>query len=376
MVNLETDGAPTPGHVEGTDGTLAPAQPGRYARDDERWAAVVNRDHDAGDRFFYSVATTGVYCRPGCAARRPRRENVRFHATREDAEAAGFRPCRRCRPHEPPLAERHAGAVAAACRLIETAGEMPGLDALAEAAGMSRFHFHRVFKAATGVTPRTYAAARRAERTREALHRGETVTGALYGAGFNSNGRFYAAAPDVLGMAPARFRRGGAAETIRFAVGECSLGSVLAAATGKGVCAILLGDDPNALVHDLEDRFPNAELVGGDPAFEAVVARVVGFVEAPALGLDLPLDVRGTAFQQRVWEALRAIPAGETVSYRVIAERIGSAKAVRAVARACASNAIAVAIPCHRVVRSDGGLSGYRWGVERKRALLGREGAS
>ena len=374
MTRLEAEGIPAPARLESAG--RAPGQCKRFASDDERWAAVVDRDRDAEDRFFYSVATTGVYCRPGCAARRPRRENVRFHATREDAEAAGFRPCRRCRPHEPPLAERHAGAVAAACRLIDTAEEMPGLDALAEAAGMSRFHFHRIFKAATGVTPRTYAAARRAERTREALHRGDTVTGALYGAGFNSNGRFYAAAPDILGMAPARFRSGGAAETIRFAVGECSLGSVLVAATGKGVCAILLGDDPDALVHDLEDRFPNAELVGGDPAFEAVVARVAGVVEAPALGLDLPLDVRGTAFQQRVWEALRAIPAGETASYREIAERVGSARAVRAVARACSSNAIAVAIPCHRVVRSDGGLSGYRWGVERKRALLDREGAS
>ena len=353
--------------------TTAPP-PEQCATDDERWAAVVSRERAAG--FFYSVATTGVYCRPGCTARRPRRENVRFHATREDAERAGFRPCKRCRPHEPPLAGRHAAAVAAACRLVETAEEMPSLDALAGAAGMSRFHFHRVFKATTGMTPRAYAAARRAQRMRKALRRGDTVTEAVYDAGFNSNGRFYAAAPDILGMTPARFRNGGAAETIRFAVGECSLGAILVAATGRGVCAILLGDGPEALVHELEGRFPNAELARGDPDFEAVVARVVGFVEAPALGLDLPLDLRGTMFQQRVWQALRAIPAGATASYREVAERIGSPKAVRAVARACASNPIAVAIPCHRVVRSDGTLAGYRFGVDRKRALLARESAS
>ena len=358
-----------------TTETARTAMPRRFPSDDERWAAVVNRDRTADDAFFYSVATTGVYCRPGCPSRRPRREHVCFHASSEDAERAGFRPCRRCRPNEPSLAERHAEAVAAACRLIDAAEEVPALDALAEAAGMSRFHFHRVFKAATGCTPRAYAVARRANRMREALRKGATVTDAIYDAGFGSNGRFYAASPDILGMAPARFRRGGAGEIIRFAVGACSLGAVLVAATGRGVCAIALGEEPDALVHDLEDRFPRAELVGGDPEFEALVARVVGFVEAPALGLDLPLDIRGTTFQQRVWRALREIPAGATESYGAIAGRIGSPTAVRAVAGACAANPLAVAIPCHRVVRNDGGLSGYRWGVERKRALLDREAA-
>ena len=367
-----------PGTWEDTAAMAAAQPPGRYASDDERWAAVVNRDRGAAGRFFYSVTTTGVYCRPGCSARRPRRENVRFHATREEAEGAGFRPCRRCRPDEAPAAERRAEAVARACRLMETAGETPNLDALAEAAGMSRYHFHRTFKGVTGVTPRAYAAACRAERTREALRGGGgTVTEAVYDAGFNSNGRFYAEARDILGMAPTSFRRGGAAETIRFAAGACSLGSILVAATAKGICAILLGDDPDALVHELEERFPSAELIGGDPEFEARVARVVGFVEAPALGLDLPLDVRGTAFQRRVWQALRdGVLPGETASYREIAERVGAPKAARAVARACAANAVAVAIPCHRVVRNDGALSGYRWGVERKRALLEREAAS
>src|SRR5437867_3322851 len=211
---------------------------------------------------------------------------------------------------------------------------------------------------------------------RDELGRTGTVTEAIYGAGFNSNGHFYATASDLLGMTPTSFRAGGSGASIRFAVGECSLGSILIAATEKGVCAILLGDDPGALVRDLQDRFPKAQLIGGDRGFEQTVARVVGFVEAPALGLDLPLDVRGTAFQQRVWQALREIPAGSTASYTQIAARVGSPTAVRAVARACASNPIAVAIPCHRVVRNDGALSGYRWGVQRKRTLLEREAAS
>ena len=355
--------------------TTGSEMPRRFRNDDERWAAVQGRDPGAEDEFFYSVATTGVYCRPNCPSRRPRREHVRFHASREEAESAGFRACRRCRPHEPSPGERRAEAVAAACRLIEAAEEMPALDALAAAAGMSPSHFHRVFKAATGCTPRAYAAARRANRTRAALRGSGTVTDAVYDAGFNSGGRFYAVSREILGMAPATYRRGGAGETIRFAVGACSLGAVLVAATAKGVCAIGLGDDPDVLVHDLEDRFPRAELVGGDPEFESLVARAIGFVEAPALGLDLPLDIRGTTFQQRVWRALQAIPPGETATYAEIADRISSPKAARAVARACAANPLAVAIPCHRVVRSDGALSGYRWGVERKRALLDREAA-
>ncbi|HZE62034.1 MAG TPA: bifunctional DNA-binding transcriptional regulator/O6-methylguanine-DNA methyltransferase Ada [Burkholderiales bacterium] len=347
-----------------------------YSNDEERWAAVARRDRGAEGVFYYSVRTTGVYCRPSCAARLARRENVRFHSSREEAEAAGFRPCKRCRPDEAGLNEQRTAIVAKACRLIETAEEMPNLESLAESAGMSRFHFHRVFKSVTGVTPKAYAAAHRARRVREELPRSRTVTEAIYGAGFNSNGRFYATSSEVLGMTPTNFRSGGTGASIRFAVGECSLGAILVAATEKGVCAILLGDAPEALVRELEDRFPRATLIGGDEGFEQWVAKVVGFVEAPALGLDLPLDVRGTAFQQRVWRALREIPAGSTASYTEIARRIGAPKAVRAVARACASNAIAVAIPCHRVVRNDGALSGYRWGVERKRALLEREARS
>jgi len=344
--------------------------------DEERWEAVKRRDRSADGTFFYSVLTTGVYCRPSCAARLPRRENVRFHATREAAERAGFRPCKRCKPDAEGLAEQHAAAVAKACRLIEAADELPNLDALAAAAAMSRFHFHRVFKSVTGVTPKAYATAQRAQRVRDALPNSNSVTEAIYDAGYNSSGRFYAASAGVLGMAPSEFRAGGKGAAIRFAIGQCSLGAILVAATDKGVCAISLGDDPSALLRDLQDRFPKAQLIGCDQDFEQLVAKVVGFVEAPALGLDLPLDVRGTAFQQRVWQALREIPAGETASYTEIARRIRRPKAVRAVGAACAANAIAVAIPCHRVVRNDGALAGYRWGIERKRSLLAREARS
>jgi AraC family transcriptional regulator of adaptative response/methylated-DNA-[protein]-cysteine methyltransferase len=347
-----------------------------FGSDDQRWAAVHERDGDADGVFYYSVRTTGVYCRPSCGSRLPRRENVAFHATPLAAEKLGYRPCKRCRPDQPSLTEQRAAAVAAACRLIETAEELPHLDEIATKVGMSRFHFHRVFKAVTGVTPKAYASAHRTRRVREELLQSETVTEAIYRAGFNSNGRFYGASAKSLGMTPTHFRAGGRDETIRFAIGECSLGSILVAATDKGICAITLGDDPDTLVRDLQDRFHGAELVGGNAEFEQLVAQVVGFVEHPALGLDLPLDVRGTAFQARVWEALCEIPAGTTASYTDIARRIGSPKAVRAVAQACGANSLAVAIPCHRVVRNDGSLSGYRWGVERKRALLDREATS
>jgi AraC family transcriptional regulator of adaptative response/methylated-DNA-[protein]-cysteine methyltransferase len=347
--------------------------PREFADDESRWQAVVRRDRAADGVFYYAVRTTGVYCRPSCAARLAKRANVRFFTTCAQAERAGFRPCRRCRPDQAPLAKRQQDAVARACRLIEEAADAPKLTDLARSVGMSRFHFHRVFKKFTGVTPKAYAAAHRAGRLRDELGRGATVTEAIYGAGFRSNGRFYAYSTEQLGMTPTAFRGGGDGATIRFAVGECSLGSVLVAASDKGVCAIFLGDDPNALARNLQDRFPKARIVGADATFDRWVAQAVGLVEQPALGLDLPLDIRGTAFQVRVWEALRQIPPGSTASYVEIAERIGQPKAARAVARACAANPIAVAIPCHRVVRTDASLSGYRWGVERKAELLRRE---
>ena len=340
---------------------------------DPRWASVRTRDPRADGTFYYSVRTTGVYCRPSCSARRPRPENVVFHATPGDAASAGFRPCRRCRPDGPPARERDAARVAALCRLIERSEETPSLRTLARHAGLSAFHTQRLFKAVTGVTPRAYAAARRAERMRAGLLAGKPVTEALFGAGFGSTSRFYERSGELLGMTPTRYRSGGADQPIRFAVGECSLGSVLVAATGRGVCAILLGDDPEELVHDLERRFPRAELLGGDAAFEALVGKVVALVERPAAGAALPLDIRGTAFQRRVWKALGTVRPGRTTTYAKLAAAIGAPGAARAVARACAANPLAVAIPCHRVVRTDGGLSGYRWGVARKAALLARE---
>jgi AraC family transcriptional regulator of adaptative response/methylated-DNA-[protein]-cysteine methyltransferase len=349
------------------------AQLAAMTKSDARWAAVVARSAEADGTFYYSVKTTGVYCRPSCAARLAKPEHVQFHATCEDAERAGFRPCKRCKPDQPSLAVQHAEVVAEACRLIAEAEEVPGLQALAARVGMSSYYFHRVFKTVTGLTPHDYAVAHRAQRVRNKLDQSDTVTDAIYDAGYNSSGRFYEVAGQVLGMTPSKFRAGGARTDIRFAIGECSLGSILVACSERGVCAILLGDDPDALVRDLQDKFPRANLIGGDDEFEQLVAKVVGFVEAPAVGLDLPLDIRGTAFQLRVWQALREIPAGSTVSYSDIARRIGSPHAIRAVAQACKANALAVAIPCHRVVRNDGALSGYRWGVERKRALLERE---
>jgi AraC family transcriptional regulator, regulatory protein of adaptative response / methylated-DNA-[protein]-cysteine methyltransferase len=340
---------------------------------DPRWAAVRAREASADGTFYYSVKTTGVYCRPSCAARSARPENVRFHPTAAAAEQAGFRPCKRCKPDQAPLAERQAAQVAELCRLIEDRAEVPSLEELASQAGLSAFHTHRLFRAVTGVTPKAYAAAHRAKRVRAELRTSDTVTEAIYGAGYNSGGRFYEESNQMLGMTPTNYRAGGPNLDIRFAIGECSLGSILVAATERGVCAILLGDDPEELAHDLERRFPRAHLIGADAGFEQLVAKVVGLVERPRVGLELPLDVRGTAFQQRVWQALRDIPVGKTASYAEIASAIGAPRAVRAVAQACAANALAVAIPCHRVVRTDGDLSGYRWGVERKRTLLARE---
>jgi AraC family transcriptional regulator of adaptative response/methylated-DNA-[protein]-cysteine methyltransferase len=340
---------------------------------DPRWAAVCRRDAQADGSFVYSVRSTGVYCRPSCGARAPLPQNVAFHATPADAQSAGFRPCLRCKPDQPAPAAQQAAMVARLCRLLETAEPPPSLALLARHAQCSPFHLHRVFKRFTGLTPKAYAAAHRGRRVQQALAHSASVTEAIYDAGYNSGGRFYADAPKVLGMTPTRYRAGGAGTELRFAVGQCSLGAILVARSDVGVCAILIGDDPDALTRDLQDRFPRATLLGGDAAFEQWVARVVGLIEAPSLGLDLPLDVRGTAFQQRVWQALQAIPPGHTASYSEIALRIGAPRSTRAVAQACAANALAVAIPCHRVVRNDGALSGYRWGVERKRALLARE---
>lgn len=340
---------------------------------DPRWRAVLERDRSSDDSFVYSVETTGVYCRPSCPSRRADPVNVRFHDSAAAAEKAGYRACLRCRPDEPSLHERHGRIVADACRLIERAETTPTLSVLAAAAGMSQHHFHRIFRSVTGVTPKAYAAAGRARDVRDRLAKGSSVTAAIHEAGFGSASRFYEQAQATLGMTPGTYRAGGVNAEIRFAFAPSTLGTLLVAATDKGICSISMGEDAQALLGDLERRFPRASLIAGDEAFGTLVADVVSLVEAPRSDVRLPLDIRGTAFQQRVWQALIAIPPGTTASYAEIARVIGAPSAVRAVAGACAANKLAVVIPCHRVVRSDGDVSGYRWGVERKRALLRRE---
>jgi AraC family transcriptional regulator of adaptative response/methylated-DNA-[protein]-cysteine methyltransferase len=343
---------------------------------DPRWTRVKTRDKCADGLFWYSVATTGIFCRPSCPSRTANPTNVRFHDSPAAARAAGCRPCKRCKPEGVSLDAQNAALVAKACKLIESRSELMSLEELAGAVELSPHYFHRLFKAKIGLTPKEYASAHQASRVRKTLESGLSITQAIYDAGYNSNGRFYENAAGILGMTPKQFRRGGQDEEIRFAVGQCSLGAILVASSKKGVVSILIGEEPDSLVRTLQDRFPNAQLVGADEEYEQLVARVVGLVEAPGVDVDLPLDIRGTAFQRKVWRALRKIPAGETASYADIARRIGAPKAVRAVAGACAANHIAVAIPCHRVIRNDGGVSGYRWGVERKRALLERECAT
>jgi AraC family transcriptional regulator, regulatory protein of adaptative response / methylated-DNA-[protein]-cysteine methyltransferase len=347
-----------------TSGTVA---------DDPRWVRIVARDKSADGIFWYSVLTTGVYCRPSCPSRIANPKNVQIHSTLAEAKTTGFRPCKRCNPDDRSADDETAVLVAKACRLIDNSEEELSLDALATRVGRSSSHFHRLFKATTGPTPKEYADAHRAARIREGLMKNTSVTEAIYDAGFNSSGRFYEKSKELLGMTPTQYRTGGANEEINFALGQTTLGSILVASSKKGVVAILLGDDPDKFLRELRDRFPKAKLIGADKEYEKLVAHVVGFIEAPNQGLNLPLDIRGTAFQQRVWRVLQGIPAGKTVSYAEIAKKIGSPKLVRAVAGACAANNIAVTIPCHRVVRTDGSLSGYAWGIDRKRQLIDRE---
>lgn len=343
------------------------------ADDEARYAAIARRDRAADGRFWYGVLTTGVYCRPSCAARLAKRANVRFFASREDARAAGLRACKRCRPDADSERAHLIAATERACRLIEAAEEPPTLAELADATGLSRFHFHRVFKDIVGVTPKQYAQARRRERLQDELSAGAPVTDAIYAAGFGSSTRFYENADGILGMRATAYRCGGRDMAIRYSVVPCSLGWVMVAATDRGLCSIALGDSADALEAGLRSRFARADIAAGGEGFESLVARVVDLIEAPQVAGDLPLDIRGTAFQQRVWQSLRQIPAGRTATYGEVAASLGAPRAVRAVAQACAANPLAVAIPCHRVVCANGSTSGYRWGAARKRALLARE---
>jgi AraC family transcriptional regulator of adaptative response/methylated-DNA-[protein]-cysteine methyltransferase len=348
-----------------------------YATDQERWEAVAHRDPSAEGAFVYAVTTTGVYCRPGCASRRPKRENARFFDSAAQAEAAGYRACKRCTPGAETVQDRQRQAVVRACRMIaaalDTGDEPPVLAELAAAVSLSASYFHRLFKRYVGVTPKQYAMEERARRARGALTESSSVTDALYEAGYRSSSRFYEEARSTLGMKPAAYKNGGSGARIRYSVAPCELGWVLVAAAERGVCAIYVGDEPGELAERLQARFPQAASVRDDPDLARWVGAAVLFVEAPQDGLDLPLEIRGTAFQRQVWTALREIPLGETASYGEVAARIGRPTAARAVARACAANELALAVPCHRVVRSDGSVGGYRWGTERKERLLERE---
>lgn len=373
MGTMSDAGVPSPSIRSTEEHSMA--QSTCFSCDDERWQALVRRDRRADGAFLYAVKTTGVYCRPTCCSRTPNRKNVLFFGSCEQAERRGFRACKKCRPDVTAVAEVPP-AVQTACELMDRAETPPTLEELARAVDLSPSYFHRLFKRTTGITPRAYAVTRRSERFRAELRRRSTVSEAMYEAGYSSSSRCYEETGRVLGMTPAQYRQGGAGQTIRVAVVSCSLGALAIAATQRGICSIQFDNDPQSLRDDLAVQFPRARILDADPELSQWVEQIVRFVDSPRDRLDLPLDIQGTAFQRLVWQQLQAIPAGMTVSYTELAERVGKPHAVRAVASACAANQIAIAIPCHRAVRKDGQLSGYRWGVERKRELIDREAAA
>lgn len=344
--------------------------------ENERWQSVVQRCAMADGRFVYAVRTTGIYCRPTCPSRRPLRSNVAFFDSYADAEAKGFRPCRRCSPATSDSPVSTVERIMRACKLIDASDGRPGLQAISTAAGLSPFHFHRLFRKVVGMTPREYGAATTEERFRRLLGAGAAITSAIYDAGFGSSSRVYETANQMLGMTPGAYRAGAPGIMIRYSISHCALGGLLVAATSRGVCAIELGDNREILQEQLRVRFPGANLVADDEGLKRWVESVTRLIDAPDRNLQLPLDIRGTAFQRLVWKSLRRLRVGATVTYGDLARRIGRPRAVRAVAQACASNTLALAIPCHRVIRGDGAAGQYRWGAKRKRILLSRERAA
>lgn len=347
-------------------------QPDNTLTDEYRWQAVLDRNPNADGQFVFAVQTTGIYCRPSCRARHALRQNVRFYADASAAQAAGFRPCKRCQPDKADPQQQRVDKVVAACRLLQQERTLT-LDELAQAVAVSPYHFHRLFKSVTGMTPRAWQQAWRARKLRDTLSDSETITDAVLAAGFPASSSYYRQADSTLGMTARQYRRGGDALPVRYTLQSCVLGRCLVAVSSRGICAVLPGDDDAALIHDLEQIFPHAQREEADDAFSQQVAQVIALLDGHRATINLPLDIRGTAFQQQVWQALRDIPVGETRSYQQVAESIDKPKAVRAVASACAANTLALIIPCHRVVRQSGALSGYRWGIARKAELLRRE---
>ncbi|MDA8480924.1 bifunctional DNA-binding transcriptional regulator/O6-methylguanine-DNA methyltransferase Ada [Citrobacter sp. Awk 4] len=340
--------------------------------DDQRWQSVMDRDPDADGQFVFAVMTTGIFCRPSCRAKHALRKNVRFFVDAREALTAGFRPCKRCQPDKENAHQQRLDKITRACHLLEQDTPIT-LEALAQNVAMSPFHLHRLFKATTGMTPKAWQQSWRARRLRDALVKGETVTQAVLNAGYPDSSSYYRKADETLGMTAKQFRKGGDKVTVRYAMADCALGRCLVAESERGICAILLGDDDAGLIAGLHEMFPAARDEPADADFQQRVQQVITSINARNTPLTLPLDIQGTAFQQQVWQALRTIPCGETVSYQQLANAIGKPKAVRAVASACGANKLAIVIPCHRVVRGDGSLSGYRWGVARKAQLLKRE---
>ncbi len=340
--------------------------------DEQCWQAVCERDGHYDGQFVFAVRTTGIFCRPSCRSRRPLRENVGFYPDADSAQAAGFRPCKRCQPDTiDPILQRQA-KVEKACRLLEQDTPIT-LDALADAVAMSPWHFHRLFKRVTGMTPKHWQQAYRARRLQNTLGQSHSITEAVLAAGFPDNSSYYRQADAALGMTASQYRRGGDDTAVHYAVSSCALGYCLVAESERGICAILLDDSEAALLAQLQQIFPHARREPGSARFAEHIAQVVARLDNPLSPFTLPLDLRGTTFQLQVWQALRTLAPGETVSYQTLAAKMGKPKAVRAVASACAANKLAVVVPCHRVVRADGGLSGYRWGVARKAQLLRQE---